>query len=189
MQRVKKRGELPKDSFSKLIQTVLANPCLVLLLKNYARDVLQLAKEPQNGLKKNITFTCTLVEENVGDSVGLPKAWVLQISRVQVQDFDATTMGGLDVEKELEKRAEHYEDPEATSGFMREVLNTYRTAPPGSAERGLASMAMSLCEIQIAMTFKSDVAGATSTVETIEKLPWGLMLASPEMPQAVLWLL
>jgi len=157
------------------------------MLKSYARDVLQLPKDLQNGLRTNIVFICTLVEENVGESVDLPKAWVLQILQVQLRDFDPTTIESLDVEKEFEKRACLYENPSQTSALMQDILTAYRGTQEGTEARDLATFSMGICEVQIAMGFKSDIKGATSSVESIETSPWSLMLASPEMPQPVLW--
>jgi len=63
VQRVNKRGHLPKDDFSKLTQRVLAYLCLSLMLKSYARDVVPL-KPPY--------YTTTDAADCISLAEGLP---------------------------------------------------------------------------------------------------------------------
>lgn len=186
--RIVKRGGLRKDTFAKLIQSVLSNPCLSVLLKNYASDLLQLRREPKNGLRKNIVFTCTFVQENVGDAIDLPNTWVLQLLHVAVEDFVPSSMHGLDIEKELSQRAVFFEDPNLTSELVQQELYTYKTTT-NAAEKTLAGGRLASCDIPVVMTFKSDIEGATSTVSSVERLQWVLLLSSIEVAEPLLWLL
>lgn len=183
-----KRGVLHKDTFAHLIQGVLSNPCLSVLLKSYARDVLKLTRKPQTGLTKNIEFTCTFVEEKVGDLIDLPGAWVLQVLNVKITDFDPATIPGLDVKAEYEKREGFFQNPKETSLQVQHQLGIYRSSQEGP-EKDLARRRLAICDVPIVMTFKSDVEGASSPLISVEKLPWAIMLSSVELPQPVLWLL
>ncbi|TCD67861.1 hypothetical protein EIP91_011858 [Steccherinum ochraceum] len=187
-QVILERGDLRKDTFTHLVKSVLSNPCLNVLLRSYARDVLDLTRNPSNGLRKNIQITCSFVEENVADLDNVPEAWVLQIKRVKVVDLDASTIDGLDVERELRRRASFFDNPAATNAYEQKQLDLYRRIPEGPRKDDIRDR-MFVCNVPVVFTFQSDVEGATAPYSSMERLPWSLMLASPENPQPAFWLL
>ena len=156
------------------------------MLKYWARDVLDLTNNPRNGLKKNLIFTCTFIDEPAEAS---PSQTVLQILNARVEDHDGSPVGSVDIAGELERRAWYFDDPKSTNDIMQEVVQVYNTSPFGSREKNMARDVMSVVNIPIIMTFKSAVEGATAPVCTVEKIPWAVMVSSSSPNDPALWLL
>lgn len=127
-------GHVQKDGIIRLIRRFIANPCTMVLIKSYCRDVLNLDRDPKAGAKSCVNFTCTTMEEPSPSGVenGITPRRVLQISRVEVIPSLSTPHAQVSdgsSPSEAHPSATRYMDPDIFDDYT--LLLTFRTDTPG----------------------------------------------------------
>lgn len=177
-----------KDTFTRLIHSALANPCLSFPIKHYACDALDLDSQPSKGLSSNVKLTFTLVE----DTAAIPGTLMLQVKHAHIDDpYDLSLLGEqrlVEVYEELNSHKELYMNPRATTKRVREMLEFVNSNRGTADEVTRTKFQMAITDIAINMTLQSDVEGASSTVFSIEKLKWAAMVATLKPPHPAIWL-
>lgn len=184
-----------KDGILRLIRRLLPNPCLMVLIKLYAKSLLRLEEDPGAGMRNNIVFTCTTVEDcvkggNDKDGNQMTRS-VFQISKVERFAVNEPT---IDFSSSISSATGPSPSDSSSLSSIVPPPSTHTASPPSNALMSPADLEAHRNQRYEGpycyMTFKTDVPGSGGSVRSVEKVYYEMMKQMPfAMPEPVVALL